>query len=266
MKRMIWLVVIAGGLATGCTTLGPMPATTAISAVPSGRPGIEAQVGLVPAYFLSAATQAPASTHKGNPSGQLLALVEPDRVLGARGLIAGARHWGEHGEVSIEPFLGYRHRLDDDISLALIGYGTTMRGASQGASYRASRAGGELALDARVIGPARWLALHGQAAISATYLDADGTYCADRDGFGVDCQQDATDRVINGSIRGVFGAATATAALDFGRMPTGGFHSFRIALLGSAGVMPKLVDGVRTDGARYVSFGLTLTLGLGSAE
>ena len=263
---MIWLVATSGLWAAGCTTLGPMPATTGISAVPSGRPGVEAQVGLLPGYFLSEATQQPKSSQKGDPTGQVMALVEPDRLIEAPGLIIGARHWGDHGEVSIEPFIGYRHRLDGDISLALIGYGTTMNGASRGASYSASRAGGELALDARVIAPARWLALHGQAAISATYLSADGTYCADSAGFGVDCDEDGTDRVVNGSLRGVFPAATASLALDFGRMPTSAFHSFRVALLGSVGVMPQLRDGVSTDGVRYVSLGLTLTLGLGASQ
>jgi hypothetical protein len=266
MKRMIWLVILSGVWATGCTTLGPMPATTGISAVPSGRPGVEAQVGLVPGYFLSDATQTSTGSQKADPSAQLLALIEPDHWIGARGLIAGAHYWGKHGDLTIEPFVGYRHRLDDDLSLALIGHGTTMHGVSSGASYQATRAGGELALDARVIAPARWLALHGQAAVSATYLDANGTYCADRDGFGVDCNEDGTDRVINGSIHGVFAAATASAALDFGRLPTGVFHSLRIALLAAAGVRPQVRDGVETDGVHYVSLGLTLTLGLGSAE
>jgi len=264
MKRMIWLVVLAGIWATGCTTLGPMPSTTGISAVPSGRPGVEAQIALVPGYYLSDATQA--ATNRGSPFGQLLGLVEPDRVIGVPGLIAGARHWGQHGDLTLEPFLGYRHRLDDDVSLAAIGYGTTMHGASNRASYSATRAGAELAADARMFAPARWLAFHGQAALSATYLDAHGSYCADRDGLGVDCSDDGTSRVVDGTVRGLFVAATATAALDLARLPTGGFHGLRIALLGSVGVMPQVRDGRETDGVHYASLGLSLTLGLGSAE
>jgi hypothetical protein len=264
MKQMICLVMIAGACAPGCTTLGPMPATTGISAVPSGRPGVEAQFGIVPGYFLSAATQE--STHKGDPIGQLLALVEPDHWLGTRGLVLGARTWGGDGDQAVEPFLGYRHRLDDNFALALVGHGTRMNGARNGASYRATRLGGEAALDARIIPLTRWLAIHGQAAVSATYLDARGTYCTTADGLGADCDEDGGNRVVDGTVRGVFGAATATLGLDFGRLPAGSFHSARLALLGAAGVMPQVRDGTETDGVEYVSLGLTLTLGFGAAQ
>lgn len=139
-----------------------------------------------------------------------------------------------------------------------------MDAAERGASYRATRIGGELAVDARVIALTRWLAIHGQAVVSTTYLDAHGTYCAGQSGLGIDCSQDGTDRMIDGSIRGAFTAATAALALDFGRLPDGVFHSLRVALLGSAGVMPQVRDGKETDGARYASIGLTLTLGFGA--
>lgn len=262
MKRMIWLVVTAGIWATGCTTLGPMPTTTGIAAVPSGRTGVEAQAGVVPGFFLSSAAQEP--THKGDPIGQVVGLVEPAQWLGTRGLVLGARRWGDHGDGAVEPFLGYRHRLDDNFAIAVFGYGTQMHGTQTGASYRATRIGGELAIDARMIALTRWLALHGQAAVSTMYLDAHGTYCAGNDGLGVDCNQDGTSRMVDGSIRSVFTAATASLALDFGRLPDGVFHSLRVALLGSAGVMPQVRDGKETDGARYTSIGLTLTLGFGA--
>jgi hypothetical protein len=264
MKRMIWSVVTLAAWATGCTTLGPMPTTTGISAVPSERPGVEAQAGIVPGYFLSAATREP--SHKGEPTGQLLGLVEPDHWLGTRGLILGARHWGNKNDGAVEPFLGLRRRLDDDLAFALVGHGTTMHGAEHGASYRATRVGGELALDARVFAPTSWLAIHGQAAVSAIYLDARGTYCADAGGLGVDCNADGRDHVIDGTIHGVFAGATATLALDFGRRPAGTFHSVRIAVLGAAGVMPQVRDGIETEGVHYTSFGLTLALGFGSAQ
>ncbi len=221
----------------------------------------------MPGYFLSSATQEP--SHKGDPTGQLLALVEPDHWIGARGLVAGARTWGSKADDAFEPFLGYRHRLDDDLALALIGYGAAMHGAERGASYRATRIGGELALDARLVAPTTWLAIHGQAVVSATYLDPRGTYCADPDGLGIDCNQDGHDRILDGTIRGAFAAATATLALDFGRLPAGRFHSLRLAVLGVTGVtgvMPQVRNGIETDGVHYVSFGLTLTVGLGSAQ
>jgi hypothetical protein len=262
MKQMIWLVVAAGIWATGCTTLGPMPTTTGIAAVPTGRPGVEAQAGVVPGYFVSSATQEPA--HKDDPIGQVLGLVEPGQWLGTRGLVAGARHWGEHGDGAFEPFLGYRHRLDDSFAVAVFGYGTKMQAADRGASYRATRIGGELAVDARVIALTRWLALHGQAAVSTMYLDAHGRYCAGDDGLGIDCNQNGTDRMVDGTIRGAFTSATAALALDVGRLPDGMFHSLRVALLGAAGVMPQERDGKQTDGARYASLGLSLTVGFGA--
>ncbi|HEY0483206.1 MAG TPA: hypothetical protein VGD37_37045 [Kofleriaceae bacterium] len=239
-----------------------MPATTGIAAVPTGRPGIELQGGIAPGYYLSDATQAP--DHKGQGSGHLLALIEPDHWLGTRGLFAGARTSGRHGEDTAEPFLGYRGRLGDGFSLAAIGHGTVVRGADRGASYRAGRVGGELALDARLVAPLRWLELHGQAAVAAMYIDARGTYCADGAGLGVDCNQDSSDRMIDGTVRGVFPAATASLALDVGRLGTGVFHGGRLALVGTAGRMPLVRDGNATADTSYHSVGLTLTLGFGS--
>jgi hypothetical protein len=202
MNRTHALAGLAVIWTTACTTLGPMPATIGVAAVPTGRPGIELQGGVAPGYYLSDATQAP--DHRGQGSGHLLALIEPDHWLGTRGLIVGARTSGRHGEDTAEPFLGYRGRLADGFSLAAIGHGTVVRGADRGASYRAGRIGGELALDARLVAPLRWLELHGQAAVAAMYVDARGTYCADSAGLGVDCNQDSSDRMINGTVRGVF--------------------------------------------------------------
>jgi hypothetical protein len=266
MKRMIWLVVMAGAGAgaAGCTTLGPMPTTTGIAAVPNGRPGIEAQVGLVPGYFLSEATQAP--THHTDPIGQVLGLVEPDRWLGTRGLVLGARRWGPGGDHGVEPVVGYRHPLDDSFALAVFGYGTRMSAANEGAAYRATRVGGELAVDARMISLSRWIAIHGQAAVSTMYLNAHGSYCVDSVGAGTDCNHEDGDHLINGSIHGAFTTATATLALDLARRPDGVLHSFRVAVLGAAGVMPQIRDGAETAGTRYVSLGLTLTVGLGARD
>lgn len=263
MTRTTLLLVLVLG-AGGCTTLGPMPATTGLSAVPAGRPGVEAQLGAVPGYFLSSATEEP--SHRGNPTAQLLALVEPDHWLGTRGLVLGAHGWGRSGDSALEPFLGYRLRIDDRFAFAFAGYGTQLRGAERGASYRATRIGGEAAVDARMLELARWLAVHGQAAVSTTYVDASGTYCASPDGLGVDCGQNDSDRVVDGTVHGVFAAATGTLAVDFGRLSAGSFHSVRLALLGAAGFMPQLRDGMETGSTRYLSLGLTLTLGLGSAE
>src|SRR5262249_25514901 len=140
MKHLRWLAIALS--TTACTTLGPMPATTGVAAVPNGRPGVELQGGFAPGYYPSAATQDPG--HKGQASGQLLALVEPDHWLGTHGMIAGARTSSRNDDHAAEPFLGYRERMSDAFSLGLIGYGTVIHGTSRGANYRATRAGGEL--------------------------------------------------------------------------------------------------------------------------
>lgn len=253
--------LLAIAACTACTTLGPMPATTGIAAVPAGRPGIELQGGLAPGYYLSAATQEPSSD--GEISRQVAALVEPDRWIGVRGLIAGVRSGLSDGnDHTAEPLLGYRGRLSDDLALAVIGHGTVIRGTDRGASYRAGRIGGEVAVDARVLAATSWLELHLQAALAAVYLDAHGTYCADDAGFGVDCQQDGHDRVIDGTARGVFPAASGSVALDIARA-AGVFHGARLALVGATGLMPRVQDGMASSAMRYHSAGLTLTLGFG---
>jgi hypothetical protein len=248
---------------TACTTLGPMPATTGIAAVPAGRPGVELQGGLAPGYFLSAATQ---DAHRGSVSRQVAALIEPDRWLGTHGLIAGVRGGiSDSDDRTAEPFLGLRERLSDDFAIAVIGHGTVIRGSDRGASYRATRFGGEIAVDARIIAPTSWLELHGQAAVSAVHLDAHGTYCAGDNGFGVDCQQDGHDHVIDGTANGVFPAATGSLALDIARQ-AGAFHGGRIALVGSTGLMPQVRDGMETASVRYHAVGLSLTVGFGSDD
>ncbi|MBA3540982.1 MAG: hypothetical protein H0T79_15330, partial [Deltaproteobacteria bacterium] len=77
MKPMI-LAAIAS-LAAACTTLGPMPTTTAVSAIPSARGGAEVQAGIVPAYYLSDAAQESTSA---TATGQLAAVVDPAELLG----------------------------------------------------------------------------------------------------------------------------------------------------------------------------------------
>ena len=129
----------------GCTALGPMPATTGVSAVPAGRPGGEIQGSLTPMFRLSEATRA--EDPHGQMVAQLAGLFEPDRWLGMPGLIAGVRVFGEEGDIGVEPMLGYRHRLGR-LSLAGLAFGTTMSAAENGASYEATRLGGEVALDA----------------------------------------------------------------------------------------------------------------------
>jgi hypothetical protein len=256
------IVVAMIACASACTTLGPMPATTGISAVPSDRPGLEVQAAIVPAFYLSDAAQ---SSNAGQATGQLSLLLEPDRLLGIPGLIVGLRQFGGGDDTLVEPYVGIRRRVTDDLSLAAIGYGTATSAANSGASYSATRLGGELAADIRVLEIGAWVALHWQISASLTDIEASGNYCIDSTtGLGVDCNNDGTDTRVNGNVSGAFGAGTAQLSLDIGHRPSGVFHDVRLAVLASAGQMPQLSFGQEVGRTTYTSWGLSLTLGLGA--
>src|SRR5665647_2343303 len=74
-------------------SLGPIAATTGVSALPAERPGGEVQAAVMPVFFLSDATQQDKAPPRADP--QLSALFEPDRLFGTKGLILGLRTWGE---------------------------------------------------------------------------------------------------------------------------------------------------------------------------
>jgi len=246
---------------TACTTLGPMPATTGVSALPAGRPGVEAQAGFVPAYFLSRAVQDKAG---GAVASQLSALVEPDRWLGITGLILGARVFGQNGDSPGEPYIGYRHKLDDDIAIGGVAYGTSAHHEARLASYQASRGGAEAAIDAKLWDVTSWLGLHAQGALSATAVSAKGTYCVDPSGIAKDCDTTtpSNNTMIDGNVSGVFPAATATLSVDF--HGGGAFHGARIAAMAAAGQMPLVQNGMQTSTGGYYSIGMLLTLGIGA--
>jgi hypothetical protein len=249
-------------LATACTTLGPMPATTGLSAVPTNRPGAEVQAAVMPVFFLSDAA------HEGDPDGaaspQLSAILEPDRLFGSKGLILGARTWGESGDSPVEPMIGLRRRLDDTFAIAGIVHGGFAHGASSGASYSATRLGGEVAMDATIL-PLGYLEVHAQATLAATYLDARGSYCVGSTGEATDC--DSYSRLIDGNLAGVYTSATAGMSLDIARRRHGVLHGIRLAALAAVGAMPRIRDGIQSQSNdHYRSFGLSLTIGLGSDD
>lgn len=257
------LLALTLGLATACTTLGPTPATTGVSAIPVGRPGVELQTGIMPAFFLSDAANDGEGDGAGTP--QVHAVIEPDRILGTKGLILGARKWGEDGDSPIEPMIGYRRRIDSAFSIAGIAYGGYADGASTGASYQATRLGGELALDAGIQSRWSWLSGHLMASLSATYLDATGEYCVDGSGVAIDCED--TSRRVDGAVEGVYTAVTAGAAIDIARRPHGAVQSVRLFVLGAIGAMPSLRDGMQTRSNNgYYSVGLGLSVGFGSPD
>jgi hypothetical protein len=251
-------------LVPACTTLGPMPATTGVAAIPSGRPGFEAQAGAIPAFYLSRSAQ---DKSGGGPTVALSALVEPDRWIGVPGLIAGVRLFGQDQDTPGEPYLGYRKQMGD-ISFAGIVYGTAKRSTRNLASYHATRFGAEVAGDAQMWTPASWFSLHAQAALAATRIHASGNYCVDAMGIAKDCDlmTQSNNTMIDGALSGVFAAGTLTLGADFGRGSTGMFHHARVALLGTMGQMPLVRNGAQEATDFYASIGLTLTLGLGAQE
>ncbi|HEY5952197.1 MAG TPA: hypothetical protein VIV40_42155 [Kofleriaceae bacterium] len=247
-------------LLTGCTTLGPMPATTGVSAVPINRPGGEVQVGPVPGFFLSSSAHAKG---EGAPIMQLAALIEPDRWFKLPGLVVGARLFGQSGDTPGEPYIGYRHTVRKDLSIGGGLYGTSKSSTSKLASYKATRIGGEAALDAQMW-ESEWFGFHLQAAVTATRIKASGEYCVDAMGIAKDCNvEDPTmNMLINGEQTGVYPAATGTLALDVAKGRDGVFDGARLALMFATGSMPLMKDGEKTGNDTYAAAGLTLTLGI----
>lgn len=249
---------------TACTTLGPVPATTGVSAVPAGAPGVEAQVGLMPGYFLSRGAQ---DKSGGAIMGQLSALVDPDRWLPIPGLILGARLFGQDQDTPGEPMIGYRRALDDSLSIGVVGYATSKRSTRQLASYHAAQGGAEAAIDTKLARAGSWFELHTQLAVAATYTSASGTYCVNGSGIAVDCDTEhpQNNTMIDGKLSGVFEAATATLGLDFLRSPGhANFHGARVAAMMAAGTMPLVANGMQEATDFYWSIGASLALGFGA--
>ncbi len=256
-------VLVALGILPACTTLGPMPATTGVTAVPLGRPGVQAQVGVVPGFYASQSAQ---NESKGAPIQHLSGLVDFDRWLPVKGVIVGARIFGQSGDTPGEPYIGYRKQLGN-VSVAGVGFGSSKRTTDKLASYHGFRLGAEGVADAVLYQPRPWIGLHAQAAASVTRITASGNYCVDTMGIAVDCDEDkpATNVMISGKDSGVYPAATGQLAIDIGPHH-GFFDSARLALLGGVGTMPLIVDGKKQNTGTYFTLGLTLSVGLGLGE
>ncbi|HVY29159.1 MAG TPA: hypothetical protein VHB79_21520 [Polyangiaceae bacterium] len=258
------LALAAGCVA--CTTLGPMPAMTGVPPAPLERPGAEVQAAIVPGYNLSQITQ---SEPKADALPQLLALLEPDELLGVPGLTLGGRYAGESkAGASIEPLLGYRRYIDDDkiFSIAAFGFGTYASANRDGADYKALRGGLELGSDARITPRSRWAELHGNVGFTLTALDAEGHYCLDADRvYGSDCPDPPpAPAPVGAKVSGVFPTGHTGLSLDFGRHLQSTFHGVRLALDVAGGSMPTLRGGEQHSTRWFGNAGLSLTLGLGS--
>src|SRR5262245_39607536 len=259
-------LVLPLALATGCATLGPTPRTTAISPVAAGRTTVEVSAGGVPGYYLSASTVA---EPKGSPIGQLSAVVEPGPALGIPGLIIGGRAVGPEHDVQAEPILGMRRTFgaDGDFSGLAVVHGTHARAKDRGAQYEATRIGGEVAADFRVLGQAEWFEPHLFASVSITGIDASGDYCLDADGqYGIDCPMmgGAPAEHTRTDVSGVYPAATVGVAVHGLAHRATWFHGARAAMMISGGAMPRVVAGSQEQAGSFFTLGLVLSLAVGS--
>lgn len=247
---------------TACTSLGPMPATTGVSAIPLGRPGVEGAIGVVPGFMASQAAQDKAGSVAINNASFLL---DVDRWLPAKGLLIGGRIFGKDGDTPFEPTIGYRRRLIDAVAIGVVGFGSTKRRDTQAATYHGVRLGGEAMADVKLYSPNEYVQLHAQGAVSVTHILASGVYCIDpATGAGEDCKQDTTQNtVISGKFVGVYPAATATLSVDVGGKREGVFNSIRLSLLGSAGQMPLVMFGAEHDTGMYYQLGASISVGVG---
>lgn len=264
----IWqsYALVLGCSCVGCTTLGPMPAMTGVPLAPLERPGMEVQAAAVPGYNLSESTQ---SQPKSDVLPQLLALLEPDELLGLPGLTVGGRYAGESkAGASIEPLLGYRGYLDPDkrLSLAAFGFGTYTSAKRDGADYKALRGGLELGADVRLTPRSRWAELHTYFGGTLTGLDAEGHYCLDSNRvYGSDCPDPPPEPApVPASVSGFFPTGHVGLSLDLGRHLKSTFHGVRLALDLAGGAMPTLRGGEQQSARFFANAGLSVTLGLGS--
>jgi hypothetical protein len=251
---------------TGCTALGPMPASTALTPLAAGRPSFEAKVGAIPGYYLSSAVQEQA---KGTAISQAAIVVEPDSIFHVPGLVVGGRYVGEASKGGYpEPLLGYRTFLDGEkrFAVSAVGYATHGSGSSNGASYAATRGGAEAGFDLRATPESKWFEVHLLAGASLTGVKAEGTYCVDPQGAnGVDCPN-TMQRFQNATAGGFYPAATGGVTVDVGRHFNGEFHGGRIELLVGGGTMPKVVGGAQESARGYASAGLAFSVGFGEGR
>jgi hypothetical protein len=260
------LLVLATIAMTGCTALGPMPATTAVAPLAAGRPSFEVQAGALPGYYLSSAVQ---RESKGAAITQAAIVVEPDSILHVPGLVVGGRYVGEASKGGYpEPMLGYRTFVDGDkrIAVSAVGYATHGSGSAKGASYAATRGGAEAGVDLRATPESKWFEVHLLAGASLTGVKADGTYCVDAEGaYGIDCP-DTMPSFQHATAGGFYPAATGGVSVDVGRHFNGEFHGGRVELLVGGGTMPKVVGAAQDSAHSYASAGLAVSIGFGEGR
>jgi hypothetical protein len=250
-------------VAGGCSTLGPVPATTGISPIPAPREGAEIQLAAVPGYFLSQST---VEEPKGGGLTGLSVAIDPAKLLGAPGVVFAARLIGPEEDTQLEPIVGYRRSFGGGLGGSVAGFvfGAHSSGVSDGAEATSTRLGSEVVADLR-LGPAsRWAEAHLLAGASLQYVKGEGTYCTDDTMmYGKDCP-DVIVTQIDGSARGAYPAATVGLAGHFWRHRPGLFHGGRLFALLTLGAMPTVVGGEQDSATGYLAIGLGLSLSLGA--
>jgi hypothetical protein len=252
-------LALAALATAACTTLGPVPATTAISARPEVAPAGEVQIAFVPGYFLSQGT---AKDPKGASIGQLALTFDPGRWL--PGLVVGFRAVGPSHDTQGEPMIGYRREVADGrAAVAAFVHGTHASAEHEGASYEATRIGAELATDVRLTREHRWVELHAIGAIAAQHIRAEGTYCLDADlTYGVKCGE-PPENLTSADAKGLYPAATAGLAVHVLRRRGAVLHGIRVLAMISAGAMPRVVASEQTDATGWLAIGLGASVAFG---
>lgn len=248
----------------GCTSLGPVPATTGVSPVPAPRVGGEAQIGAMPGFYTS---QAVTEDPVGASFGQVSVAFDPATLLGVPGLVVAARLVGPEEDTQVEPVIGYRRLFGAGQGLAVgaFAFGTRSTGESDGATAETARAGGEIAVDMRLTPASRWIEAHLIAGGSVTYLSAEGVYCTDVEGrWGVDCPEPPV-RQTRASATGAYPAGNAGVAVHLFRHRPGAIHGARVLGLLTVGSMPHVESSEQRTSTAYMAAGLALSLSFGEA-
>jgi hypothetical protein len=246
---------------SACHPLGPVPIATGVSPIPRARFDGELQLGIVPGYYLGAAT---AKTPKAAPFGQASLLIEPGFVPG---LILGGRTFGPSYDSAADPLIGYRTSLGPDkrFALSAVGFGAHQSGSYQGATYDATRVGAEVTGDLRLGMQRPWFEPHLEMALSFTAISAKGDYCTDVDGYGTDCPKPpALPLLHHAEASGAYPAVTVGATLLFAHHHESWFHGARALVLIGAGLMPRIVNEQQASAQPYASFGFALSISLGA--
>ena len=249
-------------LTSACTQLGPVPGVTGASVLPRPSPGIEAQAGLLPGYFLSDAT-ADADT-RGTTVSQVSGFVEPGKLIGVENLAVGVRHVsGGDDSGHFEPMLRYRHGLTDYFAVGVVGFGTHAKASYDQASYSMTRGGLEAGLDLRIVPKNHWAELHLLGGASAMGLSAQGHYCQRDDGYGTSCEGSPANA--SARIEGIYPSVFGGISVDLANR-LGFFHGLRAQALVATGTMPTVRFAEQMKAEGWSSFGLALSVALGAKE